>query len=205
MVIVVVLFVAVALLSVFIFDIDNLLSSRLGEYESVNIKLQDQVSKLKVYSDFNASVEEKKETIEDIKKDEITWSKIIYDIGRFMPEGAYITVFDAQGSQLYEYIKEYKEGEAQEGQKVMSFSVTGDAAEYRDVLRLVIELKKIENIENVWIQNITNIENIDTDSVIIRYTINAYWNMEPFLEDIEQKAETQEEDILDSELDQLES
>ena len=86
-----------------------------------------------------------------------------------------------------------------------SFSLTGDAAEYRDVLRLVIELKKIENIENVWIQNITNIENIDTESIIIRYTINAYWNMDPFLEGIEKKSETQEEDILDSELDQLES
>ena len=204
MVIVIILLLAVVLLSVFIFDIDNSLTARLGEYENVNMKLQDQATKLKVYNDFNSQVNNKKDVISDLKKDAILWSKIIYDIGNFMPDGASIDIFDAQGSRLYEYIEEYKEGDAEEGEKVVAFAIIGEATEYTDVLRLVIELKKIENIEIVWIQNISNITIPELDSEVINYTINAYWNLEPFLEDIDKKPEeNQEEDLLDSELDEL--
>jgi hypothetical protein len=206
MVIVIILLLAVVLLSVFIFDIDNSLSVRLSEYENVNMKLQDQVSKLKVYNDFNSQVNNKKDVISGLKKDAIIWSKIIYDIGNFMPEGASINIFDAQGSRLYEYIEEYKDGKAKEGENIIAFGIIGEALEYTDVLRLVIELKKIENIKLVWIQNISNINIPELDSEIIRYSINAYWNLEPFLEDIKKEPEkTEEEDVLDSELDQLES
>ena len=51
-VLVIILFLATILLTFFLFDIDNLLSSRLSEYEGTNNKVQDQVNKLKVYSDF---------------------------------------------------------------------------------------------------------------------------------------------------------
>jgi hypothetical protein len=43
------------------------------------------------------------------------------------------------------------------------------------------------------------------DSEVTRFTINTFWNIEPFIEGIDKKAETEEEDILDSELEQLES
>jgi hypothetical protein len=206
MVIVIILLLAVVLLSVFIFDIDNSLTLRLSEYENVNMKLQDQVTKLKVYNDFNSQVNNKKDVISGLKKDAIVWSKIIYDIGNFMPDGASINIFDAQGSRLYEYIEAYKKGEAEEGEKIVAFAIIGEALEYTDVLRLVIELKKIENIELVWIQNISNIPIPDLDNEIISYTINAYWNLGPFLVDIDKEPEkTEEEDVLDSELDQLES
>ena len=68
-----------------------------------------------------------------------------------------------------------------------------------------MELKKIENIELVWIQNITNVVVPEIDSEVIRFTINTFWNIEPFIEGIDKKAETEEEDTLDSELEQLES
>ena len=77
MIIMIMLLVAVVVLSIFIFDIDRILSSRLSEYENVNIKTQDQVNKLKVYNDFSNEVEEKQEIINTIKKDEIVWSKIL--------------------------------------------------------------------------------------------------------------------------------
>jgi hypothetical protein len=206
MVIVIILLLAVVLLSVFIFDIDNSLTVRLSEYENVNMKLQDQVTKLKVYNDFNSQVNNKKDVISGLKKDAIIWSKIIYDIGNFMPERASIDIFDAQGSRLYEYIEKYMEGDAEEGEKVVAFAIIGEALEYTDVLRLVIELKKIENIEVVWIQNISNINIPELDNEIINYTINAYWNLEPFIEDIDKEPEkNEEEDVLDSELEQLES
>ena len=93
MVLVIILLLAVVLLSVFIFDIDTSLSTRLNEYENVNIKLQDQVNKLKVYSDFKSQVNDKRDIIEDLKKDTIIWSNIIYDIGSFLPEKVSITLF----------------------------------------------------------------------------------------------------------------
>jgi hypothetical protein len=207
MVLVIILLLAVVLLSVFIFDIDNSLSARLSEYENVNIKLQDQVSKLKVYNDFKSQVINKKDIIEDLKGDAIIWSNIIYDLGSFIPEKVSIDVFDAQGSGLYRYIEEYREGEAEEGQKIVAFSITGEALEYTDVLRLVIELKKIENIELVWIQNINNVAIPEIDDEIISYTIDAYWNLDPFIETVDKKSGDNgvEEDVLESELDQLEN
>ncbi len=206
MALVIILLLAVILLSVFIFDIDNVLSARLSQYQNVNIKLQDQVSKLKVYNDFSSRVAEKRNLIEEFKKDEILWSKIIYDIGISMPEGASLDTFNAQGSSLYAYMDDYREGEAEEGGKVISFSITGEAREYTDVLRLVIELNKIENLELVWIQSINNITNPAIDSEIIGFVINTYWDLEHFLEEIEAAPEAgQDEDVLDSELEELET
>ena len=79
-VLVIILFLAALLLAFFLFDIDNLLSSRLSEYESTNIKVQDQVNKLKVYNDFSNSVDDKYDILEDLKKNELYWSKVLYDI-----------------------------------------------------------------------------------------------------------------------------
>jgi len=205
MVLVIILLIAVVLISVFIFDIDNTLSVKLGEYENVNIKLQDQVNKLKVYNNFNSQVNEKKEIINDLKRDAIIWSNVIYDIGKFIPEGANIDVFEAQGNELYKYIDEYLEGEAEEGKNVVAFTINGEAAEYKDVLRLVIELKKIENIELVWIQNISKISIPELESEIIRYTINAYWDLEHFIINEDKPEKQPDDDVLDSELEQLES
>lgn len=205
MIIMIILLIAVVILSIFIFDIDRILSSRLSEYENVNIKTQDQANKLKVYSDFSNEVEDKQEIINALKKDEIIWSKIIYDIGKFMPEGAYIKTFTAQGVLLYKFLDSYKKGEAEEGEKVISFSINGDALEYTDVLKLMIELKKIENIEQVWIKNITNINASKTNSDVINFTIDTFWNIEHLIEDIEQEDSTPDEGILDTEIEEIES
>ena len=59
MVLVIILFLAALLAAFFIFDIDNMLSYRLSEYEGTNIKVQDQVNKLKIYNDFSNNVDDK--------------------------------------------------------------------------------------------------------------------------------------------------
>jgi hypothetical protein len=206
MVLAIILLVVVILLSVFIFDIDNVLSARLAEYQNVNIKLQDQVRKLKVYDDFSAQITEKRNLIEEFKKDEVLWSKIIYDLGRSMPEDASLDTFNAQGSSLYSYLDDYREGEAEEGKQVISFSITGEAREYTDVLRLVIELNKIDNLDLVWMQSINNITNPATDGKIISFIINTYWDLDYFIEKTgAAPEESSEEDVLDSELEDLES
>jgi len=206
MALVIILLLAVILLSVFIFDIDNVLSARLSQYQNVNIKLQDQVSKLKVYNDFSSRVAEKRNLIDEFEKDEILWSKIIYDIGRSMPEGASLDTFNAQGSSLYAYLNDYGKGETEEGRQVISFSLTGEAREYTDVLRLVIELNKIDNLDLVWIQSINNITNPVIDSEIIGYVIITYWDVDYFIEKSGSTPEkSSNEDVLDSELEELES
>lgn len=205
MVIVIILLIAVTLLSIFIFDIDKILSSSLNEYVNVNIKTQDQVNKLRVYNDFNNELEDKQEIIGDLKKGEILWSKIIYDIGKFMPEGAYIKTFTAQGALLYTFLNSYKEGDAEEGEKIISFSISGEALKYTDVLKLVIELKKMDNIEQVWIKSITNTNVSETNIDVINFVIDTFWDIESFVEGVEQDVQIQEEDVLDMELEELES
>jgi len=67
-VLVIILFLSTVLLTFFLFDIDNLLSSRLSGYEGTNIKVQDQVNKLKVYSEFRKNTDDKSDILEDLKK-----------------------------------------------------------------------------------------------------------------------------------------
>lgn len=203
MVLVIILFLATILLTFFMFDIDNMLSSRLSEYESVNMKAQDQVNKLKVYSDFRKDIDEKSVVLEDLKENELLWSRILYDIGKLMPEDAYILSFTAQGSRLYTYIDDYREGEAEEGSQVLSFTINGQAASYMDVLRLTIELKKIEDIEVVWIENITRTVVSGIDLEVVSFTINTYWNLDSFTEGIDKTIKSQDEDILDEEISEI--
>ncbi len=203
MVLVIILFLVTLLLTFFLFDIDNMLSSRLSEYESVNIKVQDQVNKLKVYNDFRKDIEEKSAVLEDLKENELLWSRILYDIGKLMPEDAYILSFQAQGSKLYTYIDDYKEGEVEEGRQVLSFTINGQASSYMDVLRLTIELKKIENIEMVWIENITRTVVSGIDLEVVSFNISTYWNLDSFTEGIDKTTKSQDEDILDEEISEI--
>lgn len=199
-VLVIILFLATVLLTFFLFDIDNLLSSRLSEYEGTNIKVQDQVNKLKVYSEFRKNTDDKSDILEDLKENELYWSRILYDIGKLMPEEAYTVSFEARGSELYSYIEEYKEGEVEEGRQVVSFAIHGQAASYMDVLKLSIELKKIDNIETVWIENITRTVVQGIDLEIVSFSINTYWDLDHFTGDIDKKINTQDEDVLDEEI-----
>jgi len=199
-VLVIILFLSTVLLTFFLFDIDNLLSSRLSGYEGTNIKVQDQVNKLKVYSEFRKNTDDKSDILEDLKKNELYWSRILYDIGKLMPEEAYTVSFEARGSELYSYIEDYKEGEVEEGRQVVSFAIHGQAASYMDVLKLSIELKKIDDIETVWIENITRTVVQGIDLEIVSFSINTYWDLDNFTGDIDKKINTQDEDILDEEI-----
>jgi len=205
MVLVILMFVSIILLSVFIFEIDNVLTSRLSDYEGANAKIQDQVNKLRVYNDFSNKVSDKKELINDLKKNDLVWSNIIYDIGRLMPEGAYIKTFDARGSQLYSYLEKYREGDVSEGTNIIAFSLTGDASDYTDILKLVIELKKIENINTVWIQSMVENTIAENNIELINFTINNFWETGPFIEDIEKVNKSEEEDTLESEIEEINS
>jgi len=215
-VLVIILFLATVLLTFFLFDIDNLLSSRLSEYEGTNIKVQDQVNKLKVYSEFRKNTDDKSDILEDLKKkkntddksdiledlkkNELYWSRVLYDIGKLMPEEAYAVSFEARGSELYSYIEDYKEGDVEEGRQVISFAIHGQAASYMDVLKLSIELKKIDNVETVWIENITRTVVQGIDLEIVSFSINTYWDLDNFTGDIDKKTNTQDEDLLDEEI-----
>ena len=199
-VLVIILFLATVLLTFFLFDIDNLLSSRLSEYEGTNIKVQDQVNKLKVYSEFRRNTDDKSDILEDLKKNELYWSRLLYDIGKLMPEEAYAVSFEARGSELYSYIEDYKEGDVEEGRQVISFAINGQAASYMDVLKLSIELKKIDNVETVWIENITRTVVQGIDLEIVSFSINTYWDLDNFTGDIDKKTNTQDEDLLDEEI-----
>jgi len=200
MVLVLILFLATILLTFFLFDIDNLLSSRLSDYEGTNIKVQDQVNKLKVYNDFKNNVDKKSDVLVNLKENELHWSRALYEIGKIMPEDAYLISFEAQGSQLYKYIEEFKEGESEEGKEVISFNVFGQAADYMDVLKLSIELKKIDNIKIVWIESITRTVIPVIDLEVVSFSINTYWDLDYFIEGIVGRDDSQDEGILDEEI-----
>ncbi|MBN2072778.1 MAG: hypothetical protein JW770_02395 [Actinobacteria bacterium] len=200
LVLAIILFVSAILFTLFLFDMDSSISDKLNQHEAVNIKAQNYVNQLKNYSDFEAGVESKRKVIEDVKKNRVIWSGVIYDIGRLMPGEAYLYYFEARGSELYDYVKSYEEGTAEEGARIVSFVVMGKASSYIDVLKLSIELKKIKNIKDVWITAINEAVVPELELDVLDFTIEAYWDTGAFLEGITKKNQAQEEDTLDNEM-----
>ncbi len=194
------------LLTVLLFDIDKTLTYELAQYESINMTAKNYAIKLRTYEDFKDKVSLKASLIETIEKDEILWSKILYDIGKLIPEGAHINSFEGKGSELYSYLNDLQKGESEEGEKKISFVLRGESSSHVEILKLIIELKKINNISEVWIKSINEVEIAEYSINASNFIINTYWDLEPFLEDIAKEVEQEqpEEGVLDSEIEEIE-
>ncbi len=200
-----IILIGTGLLTVLLFDIDKTLTSELAQYESINMTSKNYALKLRIYEEFESRVAYKSSLIEAIEKDEILWSKILYDIGKLIPEGAHISSFEGKGSELYAYLKEIQKGESKEGEKKISFVLRGESSDYIEILKLIIELKKINSVSDVWIKSINEIEIADYSIDASSFIINTYWNLDPFLENIQTNiVEDPEEGILDSEIEEIE-
>ena len=193
----IVLFAITLLFSVLFYDINKNLSMKLSEYENVNMKLQNYANKLKAYGQFEEKVANKSNLTNYIQKDEILWSEILYNSGELIPDDAYITNFEGGSRNLYSYLKEMLKEDSNEvgSKKMISFSIGGYSASYADISGFIIEIKKIPGIGEVWIRNISRTEIPDVTVDALSYTIETFWNLEPYLEEIKQQVEVYDESI----------
>ncbi len=185
------------LFSVLFYDINENLSMKLSEYENVNMKLQNYANKLKAYGQFEEKVANKSNLTNYIQKDEILWSEILYNLGELIPDDTYITNFEGGSRNLYSYLKEMPEMDSKEAgsKKITSFSIEGYSASYVDISGFIIEIKKIPGIGEVWIRNISRTQIPDVTVDVLSYTIETFWDLEPYLEEIKQQVEVYDESM----------
>lgn len=205
----IIVIIILAVISVFLFDINRDLVPRLSDYENINMKINNYIIKLEAYEQFKNKVNAKSEFINLLQKDEILWSDILYDFGEKIPDNAYIDSINGSSGLFYGFIAKSPQEKQKETGKILCFSINGYAVNYIDIIKLQIEIKDIPNIGEVLIDNISKSQvaglNIDASS----FTISAYYDIEPYLEEAAatEKAapaeESGEEELLDTELESM--
>jgi hypothetical protein len=119
----------------------------------------------------------------------------------------YLTYFDGNSKDLYDFLNKVSKGEEiKEDEKIISFNVGGYAKSQIDVSKFVIEIKDIPGISNeVWISNISEAEVSEANINAVSYTISAFWDIEPYLENMEKTDDSKNESVPveDKELEEL--
>ena len=186
LILLIITFTITILASVFLNDLKINLSGELGDYETVNMRLQNYANKLEIYNQFKNKVTAKSELVGYLQKDEILWSEIIRKLGEIIPENVYLIYFDGNSKDFYDFLTNVSKGEEIEEEEIGSFSIGGYAAGQTDVSKFVIEIKDIPVIsDEVWIENISKAHVSEANINAVSYTINTFWDIEPYLEDIE--------------------
>ena len=196
----IIVIIILAVISVFLFDINKYLVPELSDYENINMKINNYITKLESYEQFKNKVNAKSEFINLLQKDEILWSDILYDFGEKIPDNAYIDSIVGESVPFYGFLAKSPK-EKQETGKILCFSINGYAVNYIDIIKLQLEIKDIPNIGEVWIDNISKsqVAGIDASS----FTISAYYDIEPYLKEVAAAEEAGEEELLDTELESM--
>ena len=205
----IIVIIILVFISVFLFDINKYLVPKLNDYENINMQVHDYITKLEAYEQFKEKVIAKAELADSLQKVEIIWSDFLYDFGKKTPDNAYVNYIEASSGPFYEFISEAAKEKPEEIPKILFFKTTGYAVDYTDVTKLIIEIKNMPNIGEVWINNISKNYITESNIELLFFDISAYLDIEPYLEDLKVEEETQtegtgeEEGVLDTELQSL--
>lgn len=204
-----VMFVVLIIFSIILFDTNNNLTPKLDDYKRINMQVHDYITKLEAYEQFKEKVIAKAELADSLQKVEIIWSDFLYDFGKKTPDNTYVNYIEASSEPFYEFISEAAKEKPEEIPKILFFKTTGYAIDYTDITKLIIEIKNMTNIGEVWINNISKNYITESNIEVLFFDISAYMDIEPYLEDLKVEEETQtegtgeEEDILDTEIQSL--
>ena len=144
------------------------------------MNIDNYIIKLEEYKKLKKKVNDKSELIDLLKKDEILWSEILYDFGEKMPSNAYISGIKGDSGLFYEFNTKNAQ-EKQETDKILCFSIDGFAATHIDINKLMIEIRNIPNIGEVWPDNISKVQVAGIDAWLFK--ISAYYDLGPYLEE----------------------
>ncbi len=193
--------------SLILFNVNNYLTPRLDNYNRINMQINNYINKLEAYNQFKQKVEEKTELVEYLQGYEILWSDILFDFGGRIPENAYVNYIDGDSEEFYKFISEAKNKEPEEIKKILFFTVVGYALDYTDVTKLLVQIRNMKNVGEVWINNISKNYVTESNIEVLSFNISAYYDLEPYLENLKTSEKTQaepaEEDSLDQELQML--
>jgi len=157
------------------------MSLKLNNLESVNMDLKIYSDRLLAYKKFQDNVEYKANLIENIRNKNVLWSETFYEISKIIPEGVYLNSFQGDAGNLYAAIEAAKTGVASSS-KLVAFTINGNATDYIEISKLLINLKNISNIADPWVTSIN--ENIINNVKLLNFSVVTYWDLQLFLKDI---------------------
>jgi len=199
-ILIIIVIIILAVISVFLFDINRDIVPKLSDYEDTNMKIDNYIMQLEVYEQFKDEVNAKSGLIDLLKKDEISWSDILYDFGERIPENASIDSIVGKSGDFYGFLAKSPK-EKQETGKILCFSIIGYADALFDISKLLIEIRKIPGIGEVSSDgnSKSQVEGFD----VWLFTISAYYDLEPYLEEAAPAEEAGEAELLDTELESM--
>jgi len=207
LVILIILLLVVAVLSFIFYRVNSNLIPQLENYQRVNMLMANYINKLESYSEFKERVNEKAEVIAYLTDKEIIWSDILYDFGEKMPENLYIDYLEGNSEGFYKFISSAKEEETTGGQKVSFFNISGVACDYKDITKLLIQIKNMENVGEVWINSISRGYITDSNLEVLSFSISVYMDMGPIIEELglgkTQTEQVDEQGVLEEELETM--
>jgi len=201
-------FAVLIIFSIILFDTNNNLTPKLDDYKRINMQVHDYVIKLEAYEQFKEKVIAKAELADSLQEEEILWSDFLYDFGKKTPDNVYVNYIEASSEPFYDFISEIKATKEKPEDIPEILKTTGYAVDYTDVTKLIIEIKNMPDISEVWINNISKNYITESNIEVLFFDISAYMDVEPYLEDLKveedtQTEETGEEEVLDTELESL--
>ena len=206
LVILIIILVVMGVFSVILFNVNNYLAPQLDNYISANMQLNNYITKLEAYNQFKVEVKETKELTDYLLEEEVLWSNVLYNFSHNMPNNVYITYIEGDSEKYYDLIYITEKPKPEDVGKVLYFTIGGYALDYTDVTKLVVHIGNMENVGEVLISNIGKNYITDLNIEVLSYNISVYMDMEPYLEELRKKSQTEqveEQDVLEQELEIL--
>jgi len=210
LVIMAILLVLMAVFSFIVYMANSNLTPELDNYRRVNMLTANYVNKLESYDKFKSKVTEKEDVIEYLTDKEIIWSDVLCDFTEVMPENTYINYIEGNGESFYTFLSELNELKPEEVEKIRYFNIIGYALDNTDISKLIVMIRNMDDVGDVTISNISKDYITESNLEVLSFNINAYINIEPYLEKMKkEKTETEEgeageEGLLEEELEVLE-
>jgi len=201
--------VIIAAFSIILYDVNNYIVPRLDDYRKVNMQIGSYITNLEAYEKFRVKVNKKSELVNSLQENVIIWSDILNDIGEKIPDNTYINYIEGDSKNLYEFIDKSPEEKGKDVKKVTFFNIEGYAVGYNDVSKFAIGIEDIPNMGEVLINNISRDQIAESGMEAVFFNISTFYNLEPYLQGIEngdtvQTEENEDGSLLDTEIKKME-
>jgi len=199
-VIMAILLAVVSVFSIIVYNINSGLTPELEDHERANMQINNYIRKLEVYNDFKEKVKEKGKAVEYLQELEISWSDVLADFSKDMPEGIYLTLMEVDSEEFYKFISKAREdGLGEEIKDINYLIISGYALNYTDITKLLVKIDNMEYTFDAVINSIHKDYITDSNIEVLSFTISANIDIEPYIEKFDLKkgkeAPSQEEEL----------
>jgi len=188
MVIMVILLAVVSVFSIIVYNMNSELTPELEDHEKANMQINNYIKKLEVYNDFKGKVKEKEKAVEYIQELEISWSDVLADFSKKMPDGIYLTLMQVDSEELYKFISQARtDGLGDDIKGINYLIITGYALNNMDITKLLVQINNMEYTFDAKIDSMHKDYITESNIEVIAFTISANIDIEPFIEKFDLK------------------